>query len=196
MSDMAQAGDRSDVLLKLMTDQIHGAYSTFLRMRAPLIVAVNGSAAGIGLSLTLVGDITIASEKSSFVMAYTAAGLSPDGGASYLLPRAIGMKRAKEMLLTNRKLTAIEAEAWGMVNRVVPHDLLMSEAMKLAKAMSQGPTNAFGSVKTLLLSSYTESLESQMALESASIAKNSISQDGKEGIAAFMEKRRPDFKGL
>jgi 2-(1,2-epoxy-1,2-dihydrophenyl)acetyl-CoA isomerase len=104
LASMAEAGDKVDLALKDLTDQCHEAYATLLSMPAPVVVAVNGASAGIGVSLTLIGDITIASEKASFTMAYTAAGLTPDGGATYLLPRAIGYKRAKEMMITNRKV--------------------------------------------------------------------------------------------
>jgi 2-(1,2-epoxy-1,2-dihydrophenyl)acetyl-CoA isomerase len=195
LAGMAEAGNKSDLFLKELTNQCHVAYATLMRMNAPLIVAVNGAAAGIGLSLTLIGDITIATEKSSFTMAYTAAGLSPDGGSTWLLPRAIGIKRAKEMMLTNRKVSASEALEWGMINKVVPAEDLLSEAQTLAKKLSQGATQAFGSVKSLILSGFSESLETQMSLEAEAIGKNSVNSDGQEGISSFLEKRRPLFTG-
>ena len=195
LSVMSDAGDQVDAALKQLTDQLHTAFSTLMRMRAPLIVAINGTAAGIGLSLALIGDITIASEKASFTLAYTAAGLSPDGGATYLLPKIIGIKRAKEMMITNRRLTAAEALDWGMINKVVAAEALQDETMALAGSIAQGATNAFGSVKSLLLSSFSESFESQMVLEVEEIARNAMSADGKEGIQAFLDKRKPLFKG-
>ena len=195
LSIMFEAGDQVDALLKQLTDQLHVAFSTLMRMRAPLIVAVNGAAAGIGLSLALIGDITIASEKASFTLAYTAAGLSPDGGATYLLPKVVGIKRAKEMMITNRRLSAAEALEWGMVNRVVAPEALLDETLAMAKSIAQGATNAFASVKSLVLSSFSESLESQMVLEVEALARNAMSKDGQEGIQSFLEKRQPEFKG-
>jgi 2-(1,2-epoxy-1,2-dihydrophenyl)acetyl-CoA isomerase len=195
LSVMSEAGDQVDAALKQLTDQLHSAFSTLMRMRAPLIVAVNGAAAGIGLSLALIGDITIASEKASVTLAYTAAGLSPDGGATYLLPRIVGIKRAREMMITNRRLTAAEALDWGMVNLVVAPGALLDETLVLAKSIAQGATNAFGSVKSLLLSSFNESFESQMVLEVEAIVRNAMSKDGQEGIQAFLNKRPPEFKG-
>jgi 2-(1,2-epoxy-1,2-dihydrophenyl)acetyl-CoA isomerase len=195
LASMAGAGEKVDLALKGLTDQCHAAFSTLMRMRAPVIVAVNGAAAGIGLSLALVGDITIASEKASFTMAYTAAGLSPDGGATYLLPRAIGYKRAMEMMITNRRVSAAEALDWGLVNEVVAPEALLAAAHNQANRLAQGATDAYGSVKTLLLSGFSESLETQMALEALTIGKNAKGADGQEGISAFLHKRRPVFKG-
>jgi 2-(1,2-epoxy-1,2-dihydrophenyl)acetyl-CoA isomerase len=190
---MSKAGDQVDTALKQLTDQLHSAFSILMRMRAPLVVSVNGAAAGIGMSLALIGDITIASEKASFTLAYTAAGLSPDGAATYLLPKIIGIKRAREMMITNRRLTAAEALEWGMVNQVVAPDDLRDETLTLAKSIARGPTNAFGSVKSLVLSGFHESLESQMALEVEAIVRNAMSKDGQEGIHAFLDKRQPKF---
>ena len=195
LASMAEAGDQVDAALKALTDQLHGAYSTMMRMRAPVIAVINGAAAGIGMSLALVADMTLASDKASFLMAYTAAGLSPDGGSTYLLPKVIGIKRAKEMMLTNRKLSAQEALDWGVINKVVAHENLQEEAQALAKSLAKGATNAFGSVKSLLLAADTQSLEGQLALESAAIAENAKGIDGQAGIHAFLNKQKPEFSG-
>ncbi|MGK0501002.1 MAG: 2-(1,2-epoxy-1,2-dihydrophenyl)acetyl-CoA isomerase [Oceanicoccus sp.] len=187
--------DDPSSLLKEITFYLHGAISRFSRMSAPLIIAVNGTAAGAGFSLAVTGDIVLSAASAKFTMAYTAAGLSPDGSSSYFLPRLIGLRRTQELMFTNRLLTADEALEWGAINKVVPNDELAGEAQALAKQLAEGPTLAFGAVKKLLLSSFTNTLESQMEDESGYIAAMTTYKDGKEGIAAFSEKRKPVFEG-
>jgi len=160
-----------------------------------LIVAVNGVAAGAGLSMVALGDYSLAVKAAKFTMAYTGAGLAPDGGSTYLLPRLIGDRRAREMMLTNRVLSADEALAWGLLNEVVEAEELMDKAEKTAHKLATGPTQAYGAVKALLLSSAHNSLETQMELESRAISALSAGEDGQEGINAFLEKRKPEFKG-
>jgi 2-(1,2-epoxy-1,2-dihydrophenyl)acetyl-CoA isomerase len=165
-------------------------------MPKPVVTAVNGAAAGIGMSFALCGDLVIASESAIFMSAYTAAGLSPDGGMTYLLPRMVGLARTKELLLMNRRLSAQEALEWGLVNKVVPDGELMKEAEALAKRLANGPTLSFGSVKRLLNETFSETLESHMEHEARRVVAMAKTKDGKEGIAAFIEKRRPNFTGL
>jgi 2-(1,2-epoxy-1,2-dihydrophenyl)acetyl-CoA isomerase len=178
-----------------LTDYLHAAISIFLRMRAPLIVAVNGAAVGAGFSLAMVGDFVLASEHAKFAMAYTSAGLSPDGGASYFLPRIVGLRRAQELMINNRKLTAAEALEWGLVTRVCPADQLLQETHALAQALASGATQAIGTVKQLLLTTFSSTPEAQMALEGKGIAHLAAYGDGQEGIHAFLEKRAPIFQG-
>jgi 2-(1,2-epoxy-1,2-dihydrophenyl)acetyl-CoA isomerase len=189
------AGADIGKLLPQMTMSYHAAVSLFARMDAPVVMAINGVAAGGGLSFALVGDIIFAAQSARFTMAYTAAGLSVDGSGSYHLPRLIGLRRARELMLTNRLLSADEALAYNMIDRVVPDDQLMAEAEKQARAFAEGPTRAFGYVKKLMASTFTETLESQMELEARSIAELAQTADGREGLAAFLAKRKPDFKG-
>jgi len=188
-------GEDLGAALKEITVYAHAANSIFIRMDAPLITAVNGPAAGMGMSFALCGDMIIAAESAMFMAAYTAAGLSPDGGMTYLLPRMIGLARTKEIILTNKRVSAQEALEWGIVNKVVQDDELMKEAEALAKKLANGPTLSFGSVKRLLNKTFSETLESQMGLEARGIANMTKTQDAKEGIAAFIERRRPDFTG-
>jgi 2-(1,2-epoxy-1,2-dihydrophenyl)acetyl-CoA isomerase len=186
--------DLPAALLELTT-YLHAATSRFARMRAPLVVAVNGAAAGAGMSLAVSGDLVLAAESASFTMAYTAAGLSPDGSATWLLPRLCGMRRAQELMLTNRALGAREAAEWGLVTRVVPDAQLHEEAMALARQLAQGPTRAYGVVKSLLAETFSTAYEAQLEHEARGIAAMAGTPDGREGIAAFVEKRSPRFTG-
>jgi 2-(1,2-epoxy-1,2-dihydrophenyl)acetyl-CoA isomerase len=128
-------------------------------------------------------------------MAYTRAGLTPDGSSTYFLPRIVGLKRALELTLTNRLLSAQEACEWGIVTRVVPDANLMAEAETLAGQLTSGATGALGAAKRLLHSGWSETLETQMELEAQAIATRAHSADGREGINAFLEKRAPKFTG-
>lgn len=164
-------------------------------MDPPLITVVNGIAAGIGMSLAICGDLVMAGESTAFNTAYSGVGLSADGGMTFLLPRFIGLKRAKELLLTNRKIMAKEALEWGFVNRVVPDGQLMNESESLARTLAQGPTRAFGTIKRLVNDSFSTTLETQMELEARGIAEMAKTKDARGGIQAFVEKRRPVYIG-
>ena len=126
-------------------------------------------------------------------MAYTKAGLSPDGSSSYYLPRIVGMRRAQDLMLTNRMLSAEEAMEWGLVTRIVSSDQLMEEALKIANDLEEGSLGSHAAVKKLLLSSFNNTLETQMELEGREISRRAMSPDGREGITAFTEKRAPKF---
>lgn len=182
-------------LLKRGTTVFHGAIAKFMRMRAPLIVAVNGHAAGGGMSFSLIGDIVLCADHAKFTMAYSAAGLCMDGSSSYFLPRVVGMRRAMELSLTNRQIDAEEAAELGLVTRVVPQADLMAETNKLARQFADGPTAAYGWIKRLLCDSYSNTLETQMEMETRGISESASSTDGQEGISAFVEKRKPVFVG-
>jgi 2-(1,2-epoxy-1,2-dihydrophenyl)acetyl-CoA isomerase len=181
--------------LREMTPHIHLAISRFARLDAPVIAAVEGAAAGFGCSLAISCDLVLAAEPAFFVMAYTRIGMAPDGGSTYFLPRLVGMKRALELTLTNRRLSAREALEWGLVTEVVSPERLAARAEELAGSLAQGPTATFGSAKRLLHSGWSESLETQMELESRAIAAAGGTADGREGIAAFVEKRKAAFQG-
>jgi len=195
VSVFAERLDDIQLLVMEMTTQLHAAVSRFARMRAPLIAAVNGVAAGAGFSLVTACDLALAADHASFTSAYTRIGLTPDGSSTATLARLVGPRRAMELYLTNRTLSAAEALEWGVVNSVVPAAELAAEAEALARRLAAGPTGAFGGVKALLQNAATESLETQMELESRQIAAAGASQDGREGIRAFVEKRAPRFTG-
>lgn len=188
-------GDAISERLQELTDYLHASISVLTRMRAPVVVAVNGAAVGAGFSLAMAGDVVLAADTAKFAMAYTSAGLSPDGGASYFLPRLVGLRRAQELIIGNRKLSAAEALDWGLITRVYPADQLMHEVHAMAKQLASSATQAIGTVKKQLLVSFDNTPEAQMALEGKSIAQLAASHDGQEGIQAFLGKRPPVFTG-
>ncbi|CAN5752993.1 enoyl-CoA hydratase-related protein [soil metagenome] len=177
-----------------IAEDLHKAISTFARMDAVLITAVNGVAAGAGFSLAISGDLVLAASSASFTMAYTKAGLSPDGSSSYYLPRLIGIRRTQELMLTNRTLSADEALQWGVVNEVVDGAELMARADALANQIAAGAKGSHAAVKKLVLATWDNSIEEQMALEATLIGENADAADGKEGIDAFLNKRAPNFR--
>ncbi len=152
-------------------------------------------AAGGGFGLAISSDLVVASESATFLMAYTKIGMAPDCSTSYFLPRLVGLKRAMELTLTNRVLSAREACEWGLVTEVVAAEKLAEKAEELARFLAQGPTGAFGAAKRLLHGGWNESLETQMEWESRAIAEAGGTADGKEGIRAFVEKRKAKFSG-
>ena len=138
------------------------------------------------------GRLAIAGKSAKFTPAYTGVGLTPDAGCTFLLPRAVGYKRAMELFLTNRVLGAEEALEWGLVNQVVDDDRVQETAVALAARLASGPTGAFGGVKRLLAEA-EPGLEGQLERESRAIAARGAGAEGREGIAAFLEKRAPRF---
>ena len=195
LKSFAAQGDALPGHLKEVALYLHAAISRFVRMDAPVITAVNGAAGGAGMSLCLFADLVLAAESAKFTLAYTRAGLSPDGGSTYFLPRIVGVRRALELAITNRVLSAKEAHEWGIVTRVVPDAELLTEADALARQLAAGATRAYGAAKRLLHHSFGESLETQMELEAQGIADAARTRDAREGIAAFIAKRKPDFRG-
>ncbi|MCX4096464.1 enoyl-CoA hydratase/isomerase family protein [Nocardia sp. alder85J] len=190
---MAASEASAGTYVKGLADDLHRALSSFARMDALLIIGVNGIAAGAGFSLAMTGDLVIAADTASFTMAYTRAGLSPDGGASYYLPRLIGVRRTQELMFTNRTLSAADALDWDLLHRVVPAADLDSTLGELADQFAAGPKLSNANVKKLLLVSSDHTLEEQLAREAAFISHCGDSPDGQEGIAAFLGKRAPKF---
>jgi 2-(1,2-epoxy-1,2-dihydrophenyl)acetyl-CoA isomerase len=194
IKEMMSHGDEVGEAVKSLADDLHSAISKLSRMQAALIIAVNGVAAGAGFSLALIGDIVLAAESSSFTMAYTRAGLCPDGSSSYFLPRLVGLRKAQELMLTNQTLGAQEACALGMVTRVVADDNLAAQAEQVASDLAKSARLSTAYVKKLLLVSPGNDLEAQMELEGQLVSRCAASPDGREGIRAFVDKRQPDFE--
>jgi 2-(1,2-epoxy-1,2-dihydrophenyl)acetyl-CoA isomerase len=181
--------------VKQLTTELHGAVSRLVRMAKPTITAVNGVAAGGGMSLALAGDLVLATASARFTMAYTQIGASPDGSSSFFLPRLVGVKRALELTFLNPVLSAAEAMEWGLVNRVFADEQFREEVHKIATQLAQGPTLAYGRAKALFYSSTSETLETQMEHEAQLIAASGRTADFRAGIFAFAEKRQPTFQG-
>jgi len=195
LKSFTEQGENLPYHLKEITMHLHTAMSYLMRMDPPVVAAVHGSAAGAGLSLVCACDMVLAAESARFIMAYTGLGLTPDGGATYTLTRLVGLKRTLELALANRLLSAEEALDWGILTRVVSEKNLITEGKALAGQLAAGPTKAFGATKRLLQSGLTESFEAQMKNESRLISEMARTADGREGISAFLGKRKPNFKG-
>ena len=181
--------------IKELTTYLHGAVSRLCRSDKPVIMAVNGVAAGGGFSLALSGDLVVATESARFTMAYSRIAATPDGSSSYFLPRLIGLRRALDLYFGNRVLSAREALEWGLVTRVVPDADFTAAVAALARELAQGPTRAFGAAKRLLHQSTWESLETQMELEAQAIAASGHTRDFAAGVTAFANKQAPTFEG-
>lgn len=190
----AEAEDMS-AAIRSLTTLIHSAVERLSRGPAPVIVAINGVVAGGGLSMAMGADLVYAAESAVFTMAYTAAGLTPDASSSWYLPRLVGLRRAQELIFTNRRLSAHEAWEWGLVTEVVPDEALSDRVMEVATQVASGPTQAFAGVKRLLRASMQQGLESQMADESEMIARMAATEDAQGGIRAFLAKETPTFSG-
>lgn len=190
----ADAGERFSALLKELTAYVHSAVSRFSRMAKPLVTIINGPAAGAGFNLSLLGDIAIAAQSAHFTTAYTGIGLTPDGGATWLLPRLVGLRRAQEIILLNKRVSAVEAAEIGMITKAVPDEELAAQADAIAAKLAEGATRALGRTRNLLANGVGASLEEQLEAESRSIAASGRDAEGREGVAAFLAKRKPDFR--
>jgi len=164
-------------------------------MEKPVLASVNGVAAGAGCSLALVCDMRVAAESSSFIQSFIHVGVIPDSGGTFMLPRLIGLSRAMELAFTGRKVTAAEAERIGLVNRVVPDAALAEETVKLASQLASLPTRGIGLAKRALNAAWCSDLETQLDYEAMLQTTAGQSCDHREGVAAFLEKRRPAFTG-
>jgi 2-(1,2-epoxy-1,2-dihydrophenyl)acetyl-CoA isomerase len=188
---MMNEGASVEAYLHELTVDLHAAITAFTRLQAPVIAAVNGTAAGAGMGIVAMADLAIAAQSARFSMAYTAVGLTPDGGTSYFLPRVLGTRRAMELALTNRQVSAAQALEWGLVNQVVADADLLTEAGALATRLAAGPLAAFGHAKRLIRSEAL--LEAQLEDEGRTISSQANSPEAREGIDAFLGKRKAVF---
>lgn len=188
-------GERRQVFINRIHRNLNGIMFAMRRLSKPIIASIRGAAAGAGVSVALSCDLVIASEDAFFTLAYSRIASSPDGGATYYLPRIVGMKKAMEITLLGDRFTADEAHSLGIVNRVVPTESLESETRKLAERLATGPTIAYGNIKKLILQSSENSLDQQLQAEAETFGETVMSEDWVEGVAAFNEKRKPKFTG-
>jgi 2-(1,2-epoxy-1,2-dihydrophenyl)acetyl-CoA isomerase len=195
LASFAGAGDEAAPLIDALTVDFHAALARLTRIDAPVVAAVTGTCGGAGMSMVAACDLVVAARSAKFTMGYTKAGLSPDGTSSFFLARVVGLRRATELVLTNRLLKAEEAESWGLVNQVVDDAVVLSTANALAAGFATGPTRAFGAAKRLLIAGASSSLEEAMERESAQIAALTRTFDAREGMASFLEKRPAAFRG-
>jgi 2-(1,2-epoxy-1,2-dihydrophenyl)acetyl-CoA isomerase len=161
----------------------------------PIIAAVNGVAAGAGANIALACDIVLASEKASFIQAFSKIGLIPDSAGTFFLPRLIGFQKASALMMLGDKVSAVEAEKLGMIYKVFAPENFLEEVNKLAETIAEMPTKAIGLTKRLLNQSMTNNLDQQLTLESDLQIEASSSNDYREGVSAFVEKRKPQFNG-
>jgi 2-(1,2-epoxy-1,2-dihydrophenyl)acetyl-CoA isomerase len=173
----------------------HPLLRRFRDMTMPLVTAVNGPAAGVGMSFALMGDLIIAGRSAYFLQAFARIGLVPDGGSTWLLPRMVGLARAKELSLLAEKLPAELALEWGLINRVVDDSALMESALSLAKRLADGPTQSLALIRRLYWDSPNNSYEVQLDQEKQSQQKAGKTKDFIEGVMAFSQKRPAKFTG-
>jgi 2-(1,2-epoxy-1,2-dihydrophenyl)acetyl-CoA isomerase len=180
---------------KILEEHYNPIITRIRNINKPIIAAVNGVAAGAGANIALACDIVVASDKASFIQAFSKIGLVPDSGGTFFLPRLIGFQKASALMMLGDKITAKEAVELGMIFKVIPFEEFIVQVEKLALKMANMPTKAIGYIKELLNKSITNTLEEQLDLEGKLQIESAQSEDYSEGVNAFMEKRKPVFKG-
>ena len=198
-ADLSGSAGRSDALtpmgMKVSVVIYERAFFLMYTMEKPIVNAINGIAAGAGASIALAGDIIVAAEGAKFIEVFVRRGLVPDAGSAFLLPRLVGLAKAKEIAYFGEDIPAQKALEIGLINRVVPNEKLMEEAMAVATRLATGPTRAIGMMKKLLNRSFELDIQTVLEFESAFQAIAVSTEDAKEGVTSFLEKRPPQFKG-
>lgn len=189
------AGRDAPKVVSAIIEPFHHAILALAAMPAPVIASLHGAVAGAGVSVALAADLAIAADDIKLTLAYTRIGTSPDGSASFSLPRVVGLRKAMEIALLSDTLDAAEALRLGLVNKVVPAADLTAETDALAKRLASGPTLAYGRIKHLLRASFGHSLADQLHAERDAFVASASTRDFAEGVASFVEKRAPKFEG-
>lgn len=194
--DLAEATDPSGSSIEEIVARHYNPIITKLRqIEKPIIAAVNGIAAGAGANIALACDIVLATESASFIQAFSKIGLIPDSGGTYILPRLIGLQLAAALMMTGDKVMAKEAVAMGMIYQYYADDQFETATKAMAYQLAQMPTKGIGLTKRLLNESYRHTLDEQLVSEMQVQAQAGVTYDFKEGVQAFLEKRKPQFKG-
>jgi 2-(1,2-epoxy-1,2-dihydrophenyl)acetyl-CoA isomerase len=193
--DLTEFREAAGDIAARLRDNYHPNIRAIRALEKPVIAVVNGAAAGAGMSLACACDLRIAADSATFVPAFINIGLIPDSGGSYFVTRILGPARAFEWLASGKRLTAAEAHAWGLVSEVVESDALARRAAELARQLADLPTRGVGMTKRLLDHAVNASLEEQLEREAQLQAAATKTEDFKEGVAAFLEKRPPRFRG-
>ncbi len=176
--------------------EMHFAFLALRRMGKPVVASVHGAVAGAGFSLMCAADLAIAAADTKFTLAYANIGASPDGGSTHFLPRLVGYKKAMELALLPDRFDAQTAKGLGLVNWVVAGEKLVEETTRIARRLADGPTGAYAEAKRLINQSFATTIETQMEEELQAFSRCARSADFKEGLSAFIEKRKPEFKGI
>jgi len=180
---------------QILEDHYNPIVTRIRNIEKPVIAAVNGVAAGAGANIALACDVVVASENASFIQAFSKIGLIPDSAGTFFLPRLIGFQKASALMLLGDKVSAVDAEKMGMIYKVFSSEEFLEETQKIAFTLANLPTKALGLTKRLLNQSMANNLEEQLAMESKLQIESASSDDYQEGVAAFVEKRKPNFKG-
>ena len=188
--------DQISIFLSELAGILHLAISRFIRMDKPLLVAIDGTAAGAGMGLALMGDLVIATPKAKFIPAYSALGLSPDAGLTWILPKLVGLRKAQQILFTNKMLNAEEACHSGLVTEIYSGDDFDSYVNEIANRLTEQPNPAISNVRRLLLESHQNNFETHLELEARAIASVSEHSSSKEGLDSYINKRTPNFKAV
>src|SRR6266850_1273359 len=176
--------------------EMHAAFLALRRMGKPVLASVHGAVAGAGFSLMCAADLAIAAADTRFTLAYANIGASPDGGSTHFLPRLLGYRKAMELAFLPERFDAETARSLGLVNWVVAGDKLAEETAKIAQRLASGPTKAYAEAKRLINQSFATTIETQMEEELQAFSRCARGADLKEGVTAFVEKRKPVFKGV
>jgi 2-(1,2-epoxy-1,2-dihydrophenyl)acetyl-CoA isomerase len=192
-SQIALPPEERRALFESMCHAMHPIVYLIRRLQKPVVASVAGACAGLGMSLVLAADLALAASNAVFTLAYVKIGTTPDGGASFFLPRTVGLKRAMELALLSDRMSADVAERHGIINRVVAPERLDDETLTLARRLAEGATQAIGRTKALLSSALLHDLETHLQLEAVNFAACTVTDDMVEGVQAFVDKRRPKF---